>query len=381
MSENINFINTDSAELYSEVVGSLMEYCNEALYPGDERRIFAEGLVQAFLAMYTLFNDRAKQRTLQHARGTVLDALGKRQDVERLQPAPASARFRFTASAVIGQNIVIPEGTRITTDGSVYFATKTTAVLPAGATDIDVEGVCMTSGADYNGFTAGAISTLVDLIPYIAGAVNVTASSGGDDGEPYTDEGDERYRERIRLAPSSQSTAGPESGYRFWALTADADIVDVAIDCPEDSPNEVNIYPLMRGGLLPDSETLAKVLEAVNAEKRRPMTDFVQAIEPEQVEYEIELKYYCSLADEPTLIRAIEGDGGAIDRYIEWQGAALARDINPDKLREFLFKAKEESGASGELRMDVISPSFTELSKMQSAKLYGLPVVTHEVIE
>ena len=381
MAEKFDFINTDSAELYSEVVGSLMDYCDEALYPGDERRIFAEALVQVFVAMYSLFNDRAKQRMLQHARGAVLDAIGDGQNVPRLAPAHASATFRFRVSAVSNENIVIPSGTRITTDGSVYFATQAAAVLTAGSEHIDLEGVCISGGSDYNGFTAGTIATLVDLIPFIAGASNITVSAGGDDGEPYTAEGDDRYRERIRLATTAQSTAGPESAYRYWALTADANIVDVAVDCPEDAPNEVDIYPLMKGGEMPDAETLQKVLEAVNGDERRPMTDYVRALQPEQVGYNITLKYYCTREDEPKLIEAIEGDGGAIDKYIEWQGGALARDIDPDKLREFLFNAKAESGVSGNLRMEITSPRFTELSKMQAAALSGAAVVSHEVVD
>lgn len=381
MAEDFNFVTTDSAELYATIISSLMDWCDEALYPGDERRIFAEGLVPLFLAMFVLFNDRAKQRTLQHARGAVLDALGERIEVSRLQPKNASATFRFSVSAVRGANIIIPEGTRITSDGTVHFATKEVAVLTAGQEFVDVEGVCTTSGAAYNGFVAGAIATLVDLIPYIAGAVNITDTAGGDEGEPYTVDGDERYRERIRLAPASQSTAGPESAYRYWALSADADIIDVAVDCPEDAPNTVNIYPLMKGGELPDADTLQKVLATVNSDERRPMTDYVQALTPSQIDYTIELKYYCSREDESLLIPAIEGDGGAIDKYIEWQSGALSRDINPDKLREFIFTAKVESGASGSFRLDVLSPPFEALSKMQVASLDGVVTVSHEVID
>lgn len=381
MAENINFVSTDSAEIYSDVINSLMDACDEALYPGDERRIFGEALVSVFVAMFSLFNDRAKQKMLKHSRGEVLDAIGERVLVERLQPAYASATFRFSASAVVGENIVIPAGTRITTDGSVYFATKEAAVLPAGSTYLDIEGVCISGGSEYNGFTAGAIATLVDLIPYIAGAVNITETVGGDDGEPYTEEGDNRYRERIRLAPASQSTAGPEEAYRYWALSADSDIIDVAVDCPEEAPNTVNVYPLMSGGNMPDEDTLQKVLDSVSADNRRPMTDYVQALAPEQVAYSIELKYYCSRDDVALLIEAIEGNGGAIDKYIEWQSGALARDIDPDKLREFMFKAREESGASGSLRMDITKPTFTELSRMQAASLSGAAVVSVEVVD
>lgn len=373
---DFNYVETDSAKLYTDIIGTLMDYCNEPLYPGDERRVFAEGLVMVLTGIYSLFNDKARQRTLRYARGAVLDAIGDRYGVPRAEPANASATFRFIVSAAQVENIVIPAGTRITADGSVYFATQETAVLSAGSTEIDLLGVCIEGGSAYNGFAAGTIGTLVDLIPYIASAVNITTSAGGDDGEPYTEDGDNRYRERIRLSPATQSTAGPESAYRYFALSADADIADVAIECPEDEPNTVNIYPLMEGGELPDEATLAKVLAAL-ADDVRPMTDLVQAFAPSVVEYEVELKYYCTKDNEASTIQTIEGVGGAVDQYNAWQTAALGRDINPDQLRRFLLAPTSGVGA---IRVDVVKPAFVEISKTQVARLSGVPVVTHEVV-
>lgn len=380
MADTYNFVETDSAKLYTTVIGSLMDHVGEPLYPGDERRSFGEALVAVFVALFSEFNDKMKQKALSEARGVVLDKLGERLSVDRLAPASASAIFRFTASAVRAENIIIPAGTRITADGGVYFATEETAVLPAGALSVDLSGVCTSGGAAYNGFAAGTIATLVDLIPFIAGAVNITDSSGGNDGEPYTTDGDDKYRERIRLAPSALSTAGPESAYRYFVLSADPDIIDVAIDCPEDKPNEVDLYPLMKGGALPDEATLQKVLEAVRGDDRRPMTDYVLAMPPTQVEFEIELKYYCTKDDEAALIRAIEDVGGAIDKYIEWQTAALKRDIDPDQLRSFIFDAKANSSATGTVRMDIVKPAYQPLAKSQVAALVGAPVVSHEVV-
>lgn len=376
MATDFNFVETDSAKLYTAIIENLMNYCNEPLYPGDERRIFGEALVAVLVGVYSEFNDKMRQRTLRYARGYVLDAIGERLGVERLEPACASAIFRFTASAVMASNIVIPAGSRITTDGTVYFETQETAVLQAGSSYVDLLGVCTEGGADHNGYTPGTISTLVDLIPYISGVSNITESIGGDDGEPYTTEGDDRLRERIRLAPSTLSTAGPESAYRYFILSADPDIVDVAIDCPKDEPNTVNIYPLMTGGALPEPDTLQKILDVLS-EDVRPMTDLVQVFVPETVEYTVEFKYYCTKDDEAATIQAIEGVGGAIEQYNEWQTTTLARDINPDQLRRFLLAPSSGTGA---LRVDVISPTFQELSKWQVARFTGTPVVSHEVV-
>ena len=373
---DFDFVETDSAKIYTAIIGKLMDYCNEPLYPGDERRIFGEGLVMVLTALYSEFNDAMKQRTLRYARGHVLDAIGDRYGVKRADPANASATFRFTVSATQAENIIIPSGTRITSDGSVYFATQETAVLPAGDTEVDLMCVCTSGGAAYNGYTEGSISTLVDLIPYIASAANVTVTAGGDDGEPYNESGDDKYRGRIRLSPASLSTAGPESAYRYFTLSADPDIVDVAVVCPENEPNTVNLYPLMTGGHLPDDATLQKVLDVLSDDVR-PMTDKVQARAPETVTYSVEIKYYCTKENEAATIQTIEGNGGAIDQYNEWQTAALGRGINPDQLRRFILAPTEGTGA---LRVEVVKPAYTELAKSQVAQLSGTPVVTHEVV-
>ena len=331
-----------------------------------------------FVSLYNEFNDKMKQRTLQFARGQVLDAIGERYGVKRAAPAKATAVFRFSVEAAQPQNIVIDAGTKMTTDGSVYFATDQVAVLQAGKLSVEVPGTCTEGGEAYNGFTAGTIGTLVDLIPYISGAVNTTASTGGDDGEPYTEEGDEKYRERIRLAPATLSTAGPESGYRYFALSADPGIIDVAIDSPE--ANIIKIYPLMAGGGLPDSEVLGKVLAACSADTVRPMTDQVEALAPVAVPYDVELKYYCTQDNEADTVRAIETEGGAIERYNEWQTAALARDINPDQLRRFVLSPNWEAGLVGADRVEVVSPVFTEIGKHQVAWFSGNLKVSHEVV-
>lgn len=372
-----DFVETDTAKIYNAVISALMENVGEPLYPGDERRIFGDALAAVLILLYSEFNDKMKQRTLQYARGPVLDAIGARYGVERADPAPASATFRFSVQAAQTGNIIIPAGTRITTDGTVYFATDAVAVLPAGSMYVDTVGTCQEGGSAYNGYAVGTIATLVDLIPYIAGASNTTISSGGDDGEPYTEEGDDRLRERIRLAPSTLSTAGPESAYRYYALTADPDIIDVAIDCPEELPNTVNIYPLMRGGGIPDAETLEKVEAVCSGETVRPMTDTVHAIAPTAINYTINIKYYCTQDDLAATIEAVEGEDGAIDQYIAWQSAAMGRDINPDQLRRFVLAPAEGVGA---LRLDVTAPTYQAVTAAQVAKLTGTPTVTYQVV-
>lgn len=377
MAETFDFVETDAAKIYTAVLDSIMDNVGEPLYPGDERRIFSDALVAVLVALYNEFNDKMKQRTLQYARGAVLDAIGARYDVFRSAPAGASATFRFSVDAARSENIIIDAGTKITNDGTVYYMTDSIAVLQAGKMYVDVAATCTEGGSAYNGFGVGSISTLVDLIPYISSVQNITVTSGGDDGEPYTEDGDDHFRERIRYAPAAQSTAGPESGYRYFALSADPDIVDVAIDSPD--ANIINIYPLMAGGELPDEDTLAKVLAACNADDVRPMTDLVSALAPEAVSFDVELKYYCTRENEADTIKAVEGTGGAIDQFISWQTSALNRDINPDQLRKLVLCPDWDKSLVGADRLDIVSPAFTSIGKSQVAQFSGNLTVTHEV--
>ena len=110
MADDFDFVETDSAKLYTTIIESLMDSCQEALYPGDERRIFGEALVAVLVSVFSMFNDEAKQRTLQYARGSVLDAIGERYNLGRIEATSATAVFRFSVSDVRDENIIIPAG-------------------------------------------------------------------------------------------------------------------------------------------------------------------------------------------------------------------------------------------------------------------------------
>lgn len=228
-----SFLETDAEAIYETVITSLERNVKEALYPGDERRIFGDALVAVFVAAYNDVNDACKMKMLQFARGEVLDALGARLQCYRIEAKPAETRFRFSVKSAVSGNIMIPEGTRVTSDFEVYFKTTETAVLQAGGMYVDVPAVSVGVGEKYNGYLPGTINQLVDLIPYIDLVENIDATSGADNGEPYPEEdggaGDEHYRKRIELAPTALSVAGPRDAYEYHVKSADASIVDVSI--------------------------------------------------------------------------------------------------------------------------------------------------------
>ena len=435
--EALDLVDVDSNSIYQDVITSLESGVGEPLYPGDERRIFGEALVAVLVAYMSKANDASRQTLLRYARGQVLDAVGERLGVERIAATPATCTLKFELSAAQAQAITIPAMTRVTADGKLYFATDAPCVIASGQTVGTVSASCTEAGESGNGLLPGTLTTLVDLQPYVATVTNTTATAGGDDGEPYTTEGDDRLRERIRLAPNALSVAGPEQAYVYWAMTADPGIVDVAafsdeyddtIACEvhdgmafvggdlldpealltvegqsagftweyEDSllaitlgeadalkesvsvtvhrkmDGRVKVVPLMEGGELPDEGTLEAVYEAVNDRTIRPMTDVVTVEAPTPVDYTIQLKYWTTLDAEAAVVAAVEGPGGAIERYVADQSAHLGRDVEPDVLKTYVMQA-------GALRCDVTAPTRASVSGLQVARLTGSPTVSHEV--
>ncbi|AYO30262.1 baseplate J/gp47 family protein [Biomaibacter acetigenes] len=302
-------------------------------------------------------NESAKQNLLRYATGDKLDVIGEFYNTARLQAQKARVTLRFTLSAIQPTNITIPAGTRATPDGQLYFATIQELTIPAGQTQGDVIAEATEGGEKYNGFAPGQIKTIVDPVPYVASVANIDTSSGGSDTED-----DDHYRDRIRQAPESYSTAGPEGAYIYWAKTADANIIDVSVSSP--SAGTVKVVPLLKDGEIPSQAILDKVTAIVSSKDKRPLTDNVQVAAPTTVSYDITLTYYIALErqTEETIIRnAIEGTGGAIDQYKLWQAGKLGRAINPDYLRQLMLNA-------GAFRIDITSPVYTEINLDQVAK-------------
>lgn len=230
---DLSFLETDSNRIYENVISALEESVGEPLYPGDERRIFGDALVALFVSIYNETNEACKQKMLQYARGEVLDAIGARYNCIRIAPTTAKTVLRFSVKTPLNGNILISAGTRVTPDNEIYFQTTENVVLQAGKTSITVDAVACETGANYNGYMAGTLNHLVDLVPYIDEVTNTVDTYDGDDGEPYPEVdggiGDDKYRERIKLAPTALSVAGPHNAYKYHALSADSSIVDAAI--------------------------------------------------------------------------------------------------------------------------------------------------------
>lgn len=101
-------------------------------------------------------------------------------------------------------------------------------------------------------------------------------------------ETDTDYRQRLALKPESWSTAGPRDAFKFHAISADGQIKDASVTCPQGGTTQ--IYVLTRtGNGIPDATQLATVSGAVNGETVRPLSEEVLVSAPTISNYALDI--------------------------------------------------------------------------------------------
>ena len=101
-----------------------------------------------------------------------------------------------------------------------------------------------------------------------------------------TYETDESLLRRAQLFPSSRSTAGPESSYRYHAIEASPDVKDVAVASP--NPGEITLTVLSAEGDGTAGQALLDQVEAALSDKTvRPMGDVLTVESAAIVEYRV----------------------------------------------------------------------------------------------
>ena len=349
MSEVI-FAEKDPDKITAEILNIYETLTGRTLARADPVRLFLDAVILAIIQQRNLIDFAAKQNLLAYASGGYLDHIGALLGVSRLEAAHAATTMQFTVSASFSRDVIIPSGTRISTGDGVTFATTSEAVIPAGSLSAAASAQCETAGTSGNGYAPGQVNRLVDVLAFGTKAENLTETTGGTDAES-----DENFRERIQIAPESFSVAGPKEAYKYFARSANADIIDVAVIGPPDTrPGYVDIYPLMTGGTLPSDEVLAEVLKVCSAEDVRPDTDYVSVNAPIPVYYSVNVKYWIDIKDAGYSTLIMSAVQGAVSDWDMWQRQKLGRDINPSELIRRVINA-------GAKRCEVSSPEFRVL--------------------
>ena len=98
----------------------------------------------------------------------------------------------------------------------------------------------------------------------------------------------------------------------------------------------------------------ANVLSECSADERRPFTDWVKVEDAEVVPYNIDFTYYIQNGQPIGAAEITAAVNEAVERYKAWQCEKLGRDINPDKLRKYLYQ-------TGIKRVELTAPAYTAL--------------------
>jgi phage-related baseplate assembly protein len=276
----IQFVHEDAAQIIAESKAYLETLLSRQIAPADIEMLLIQALAYREQLIRSGLNEAARQNLVSFARSSALEYLGQLVGVNRLPAAGALCTIQF--DLIAGHNgVTIPEGLRVqSTDGKIIFQTTQSKVCAIGVTTAQILAIASTPGIVGNGYAINKINIILDPQAFLSTAQNIDVTAGGADQET-----DDELRERIKLAPASFSVAGPVDAYKFFAKSASPSIVDVAVTSPE--PGQVNIYPLLDGGVLPTTEILDAVQAICNGDKIRPLTDTVITDSPTVQNYAI----------------------------------------------------------------------------------------------
>jgi len=312
------FVDTDPAAILAALKADYEARAGKVLEPGQAEQILIDLFAYRESVLRGAVQDAGKQNLLAFARAPMIDYLGELLGVFRLAAASATIDVDFTLTPGSGA-LVIPQGLRIrSTDGKAVFLLIAPVTVAPGAVSASGKFIAQLAGTFANGYAIGAVSVIMDPQPYLTAVTNTTASNGGSDQES-----DDELRERIRLAPSSFSTAGPTGAYKYFARSAHPSIIDVGVDMPV--AGTVNVYPLSTLGMPTPVQVLDAVDDALSAETVRPLSDTVNVISPTPLDYSIDVQIVIyEAADQPAVEAALNT---ALQEYADQRSKQLGMDI------------------------------------------------------
>lgn len=327
------------------------------LASADDRRILLQTGAYFIFQGYMFSDDAGKMGLLKYSRGKFLENLGALKHISRNGAVSATVTIRFVLKEPRLTTTGIPEGTRLTAGDGVYFSTLEYGEIRIGETVVEITAVCMTPGSAGNNYEIGDISTIVDPVPYIDGAENITRPENGTDIED-----DESLRKRIYMAPSAYSTAGTNDAYAYFVREFNSEVSDVRIISP--APCIVEIRYLLKEGEVPGEESISSLKAYLSQSSIRPLTDQVVVKAPELIPYDLKVKYFINQSDSNRVISIKKCVEEAIRSYEIWQRSKMGRDINPNELIRLILVA-------GAKRAEITSPDFKVVGAESVASLHS----------
>lgn len=349
-----NFIDRDPetimrawTELYEQKSGKILQ-------PAQIEKLMIDVGAYRETVLRMDIQETAKKNLLSYAPLDVLRHIGEPFGVEQLLANNAVTTLKFSVDEPLDFDFTISKGIEVETkDGLYIFQTIDDVILKAGTTEVSVQAVCESAGEGANNYIIGSIINLITPLSYISKVENITVSSGGAD-----DEEAENLRDRIRQAAEKFSNAGSIGAYEYHTLSAHQSITDVAVTSP--SPGVVNIYPLTAEGN-PSEEIIKIVKDYLSDDKIRPLTDYVQVLSPENLEFTIRANLWLYQDADITSVNTTVA--ARMKEYKNTLSAKLGKDVVETQIIAIL------NNIYGVYKVELLEPTDIKVAMHQWAEL------------
>lgn len=321
----LHYVTYDPNEIWKEMMIAYVEAGGDILYPGDEKDILLRSVLADIVQIFAGVDNGLRMQTLRYAVGEYLDVLGEQRSCERIRAAAATATVTITTNAT-GQSDTLEAGTAMTADGEVFYLLAEDLPITGYAQTITVEVVADRTGSAGNGLTAGTQMQMRSTHSAINSIIAATDATGGQEKED-----DETYRERIRQYGLASISTGPARQYEAAAKAVSSVIVDAkAINL---GAGHVGVYLILSSDT-GSAALILSVIDALNAEDVRPLTDTVSVYKATDIPYTLNVQY---ISDNSSATSQAIAD--AVTAYQEWQDSTIGLAFNPDRLMAAIYQA------------------------------------------
>lgn len=276
---NLDLLKLDARDLMQLLRSAYYDNTGVTLRIGSDEFAFSSVISYVWSVLVSQINDAAKQRYIDTATGTFLDAIAATYGInERPQGNAASCMVRLTSPTEMGTvRYTIPAGAVTITDvnGQYFFTNAYPMRMQLFGTGVFV---ATEAGTKSNGVPVGVLSEVMTGTQYAGAATNLDMSGGGADD--LSD--DEAFREWLKVQIQTFSGAGTYLAYEAKARQCDPRIVDVHVIQQGEDGYEKGKVQIIVLPSLDDAESWDTIVEIVqntcSDPAFRPVGDFVVTV-------------------------------------------------------------------------------------------------------